>query len=668
MSNYSKGFTLLEMIIVVAVIGIIASIVYVNFMSDSDYQAKLTKSKAFATSVPLSLPTSFTSEWKFDGPTVVGQLATDLDLADTWSSYDNSATSYPVVRDVKDCVYGKCLDFDGSNSIISKSVNSGIVNGKGNWTASFWIRPIANSGDSCFYSEGVEPNIVVFKLCVGSSDYLKLSLYNTSLKEYTIPDYKVKRDKWNHILLTMKDGDSASGVLSVWLNGDAVYSVNQQKVNYPSTTIKQFIGSGVLASNFKGLIDDIQIYSDYFDQSAPAPVDPGFSSKPSLSVVASGATKIDITYSVPAGAAKTVVERTWTPSKSWEQTAGGSFSDEQDIVPSTNYCYRAKSCNGIGDCSDWTSNQCATTPPNPPAIPSGLSCVLTSFTDVNCIWNSITDAIYYDLQREVPSLHDYNNLTGTSQLDSSLECNKVHSYKVRACNTGGCSSYSSSVSVTTGACSLVTPGSFTCTPTSTTSINCSWGAVSGVGVKYFFERTSPTSQVFPDTTSLSHNDTSLTCGTPYSYRVKACSGNVCSSSATASATTNSCAPSAPTGFSCTASSGTAINCSWTGSAGAATYELQRNSTTIQNTSATSRADSGLTCGIGYTYQVRAVNAGGYSSWVTTSPATTTTSTCAPSAPTGFSCTASSGTAINCSWTGSAGAATYELQRNSTTIQ
>ncbi|MDD4409981.1 MAG: hypothetical protein PHW52_05020, partial [Candidatus Pacebacteria bacterium] len=86
------------------------------------------------------------------------------------------------------------------------------------------------------------------------------------------------------------------------------------------------------------------------------------------------------------------------------------------------------------------------------------------------------------------------------------------------------------------------------------------------------------------------------------------------------------------------------------------------------TSATSRADSGLTCGIGYTYQVRAVNAGGYSSWVTTSPATTTTVVCAPSVPTGFSCAASSGTSINCSWTGSAGATTYELQRNSTTIQ
>ena len=140
--------------------------------------------------------------------------------------------------------------------------------------------------------------------------------------------------------------------------------------------------------------------------------------------------------------------------------------------------------------------------------------------------------------------------------------------------------------------------------------------------------------------------------------------NCLGSPANCSATKTS--PAIPSSITCAATSGTQINCSWPSVSGATTHELQRNSTTIQNTSANSRNDTGLTCGTSYTYRVRACNSVGCSDWRTGAP--TSTTACIPAIPSSIICTAASGTQINCSWPSVTGADTYELQRNSGTIQ
>lgn len=57
-----------------------------------------------------------------------------------------------------------------------------------------------------------------------------------------------------------------------------------------------------------------------------------------------------------------------------------------------------------------------------------------------------------------------------------------------------------------------------------------------------------------------------------------------------------------------------IELSWTADPDAATYELQRDSVTIQNTTETTRIDTGLSSSTMYTYRVRSVNSAGVGPW------------------------------------------------------
>jgi prepilin-type N-terminal cleavage/methylation domain-containing protein len=82
-------------------------------------------------------------------------------------------------------------------------------------------------------------------------------------------------------------------------------------------------------------------------------------STPSLSVSATGSSSISITYNLPINAIRTEIIRV-SPSNTWTQTSGTSFVDS-GLSPSTEYCYRARSCNSQGSCSEYTSNQCTTT-------------------------------------------------------------------------------------------------------------------------------------------------------------------------------------------------------------------------------------------------------------------------------------------------------------------
>src|SRR5204863_132781 len=209
------------------------------------------------------------------------------------------------------------------------------------------------------------------------------------------------------------------------------------------------------------------------------------------------------------------------------------------------------------------------------------------------------------------------------------------------------------------------------TVVSGTQINLSWTAsTDNVGVTgYQVERCqgagcSTFTQIGTPTTT-TFNDTGLTAGTSYSYRVRAtdAAANLSGYSNVASATTtDTTAPTAPTGLTPTVVSGTQINLSWTASTdnvGVTGYMVERcqgagcsTFTQIGTPTATTYNDTGLTSATSYSYRVRATDAAANLSGYSSVASAATTDTTAPTAPTGLAPTVVSGTQINLSWTAS----------------
>jgi hypothetical protein len=222
------------------------------------------------------------------------------------------------------------------------------------------------------------------------------------------------------------------------------------------------------------------------------------------------------------------------------------------------------------------------------------------------------------------------------------------------------------------------PTGLSATAMSSSRIDLSWSAASGLVSRYRIERrTESGSFAVTDSVAagtLSYQDTGLSAGTLYFYRVQACNASGCSAySAEASATTDSDGPLTPgvvVGVSASATSSTQITVSWTyGSDVITHFELQRapgsNPDAFQTLAtvgalARSFGDTGLSPATTYRYRLRACNLTLCSDWSEVAEATTQAVT--PSAPSNLVATAISDSAIQLTWDAAPGATTYEIQR------
>ena len=109
--------------------------------------------------------------------------------------------------------------------------------------------------------------------------------------------------------------------------------------------------------------------------------------------------------------------------------------------------------------------------------------------------------------------------------------------------------------------------------------------------------------------------------------------------------TDTTVPSTPTGLTATPASATQVNLSWTASTdniGVTGYQIFRGGTLLTTVTTTSYSNTGLTPNTAYQYQVRAVDAAGNQSGLSTAAsATTPADTTAPSTPTGLTATPAS---------------------------
>ena len=365
------------------------------------------------------------------------------------------------------------------------------------------------------------------------------------------------------------------------------------------------------------------------------PMPPGTPGTLTASTVSS--TRIDLAWGASTGtlAGYVIERRSGSGGYAAIDTITGTSYQDDGLAPATSYSYRVRACNA-GGCSVYGNTSTASTLPNPPAAPTEFTATTTSSTEIELAWTGVTGPVTgYRLERRTGgggfTLHETLPGTTTAYDDDGLTPATSHTYRVQACNAGGCSAFSSEATATTHPLPPGTPGTLVASTISATRIDLAWGASSGIVAGYEVERRSgadPYTLVATVSAATTFQNTALTAGTGYMYRVRACNPGGCSAYGNeASATTLPNPPTAPT-LTAAAVDASSIDLRWSGATGTITeYRVERVTPDVAiiavlNGMISAHRDIGLTANTAYAYRVQACNPGGCSDYSNEAGATT----------------------------------------------
>lgn len=287
--------------------------------------------------------------------------------------------------------------------------------------------------------------------------------------------------------------------------------------------------------------------------------------------------------------------------------------------------FRARACNEHG-CSGYSAIK-STQVTHPPSTAPTLTAPSTSNSGAFTVtWTGVSSASRYELQQRMDggSWSRIHNAASTSRAVADLT-NGTYNYRVRACNAGGCATFSTirTTVVTrppTGAPTLTAPES-----NNTGSFTLSWTSVPGATTYYVWQRKDGSGlDPWKNIYSGANRSTSLSAlgNGRYEHYVRACNAGGCAADSATRATVVTHPPGTPPSLTTPVSSSNgSFTVTWTSSATATTYRLQQRKNSeswgeIHNGSARSKAVSGLPEAT-YSYRVRACNAGGCSSYSAT---------------------------------------------------
>jgi chitinase len=119
-----------------------------------------------------------------------------------------------------------------------------------------------------------------------------------------------------------------------------------------------------------------------------------------------------------------------------------------NLATGSTHSYRVRAVNSVG-ASAWSTAVSAKTATSVtvPAVPTGLAAASASTSQINVSWSTVSNATSYDIEVDGTVV---TNVT-SPYAHKNLAAGSTHSYRVRAVNSAGTSSWSSSVSAKTQA-------------------------------------------------------------------------------------------------------------------------------------------------------------------------------------------------------------------------
>ena len=247
----NKSFTLIELLVVIVIIGILAGVIMISTSSSID-KANFAKAQAFSNTVREELLLSLVSEWTFDtGTTTVGD-ATNDDVKDEWGNNNGDITGHaPTILTDSNCVYGKCLYFDGTfNDYVQVGALTSLATGTP-FVLSSWAYPEATGDYRTIMGYDSRHRLLV------RYDGTMLSEQSGEFGFYSQTGV-VQNQKWTHVVYW------SNGSEERWyING--ILSGNPHSFDSIEWNANFMIGQYSLSYYpYKGRIDDVRVYNDAF--------------------------------------------------------------------------------------------------------------------------------------------------------------------------------------------------------------------------------------------------------------------------------------------------------------------------------------------------------------------------------------------------------------------
>ena len=256
----NKSFTLIELLVVIVIIGILAGVIMISTSSSID-KANFAKAQTFSNTVQEELLLNLVSEWTFDEGTdqTIDRVATNNDVKDTWGSNNGTVYGNPQIKGGDDCVYGKCMNFDGVSYIyLGNPQDFKNIFPNNDWTISAWTKPgvrqTNENGGEIFSRTGRH---ILLRMRGTTSPYFYLVLYDKGTTQVSSATTAIPLNQWTFIVTERRGRD-----FLVHVNGDVKISLTLP-TDFDSFAIDAdaYIGQACCSTyKYTGLMDDIRIY------------------------------------------------------------------------------------------------------------------------------------------------------------------------------------------------------------------------------------------------------------------------------------------------------------------------------------------------------------------------------------------------------------------------